>query len=123
MARRFLELSPDDPQIRAGMARVKLEQGDIAGAEQELVGIRLAPDIQYAFEIQVRLPLIQHRYEEAINRLNAALSSPPGNLDYRTGEYRFLLAWTQQLSGNENIARETYHQAQKELEDVLKRGG
>jgi TolB-like protein/Tfp pilus assembly protein PilF len=117
---RCLNISPDDAQLHSDKARMRLSQGDIPGAERAMEGIRPVPEIPFAFELQIRLLLITRRYGDAIRVLEEALANPPPLLGYRLGEYLYLLAWSQQLAGNESGARHNYLRAREELKKLIK---
>ena len=77
MVDRLLALAPDNPQVLAGLARLCLAEGNLDGAEAAMRSVPPAANNDYIFEVQVRLPLIARRYDEAIRLLETALAQPP----------------------------------------------
>ena len=116
---RLLALAPENPQVLAGLARLCLAEGNLAGAETAMRAVPPAANNDYIFEIQVRLPLIARQYNEAIRLLEATFAQPPATLGVFAGKYRYLLGFAQQLAGDAVSARSNYEMASGELETLL----
>lgn len=116
---RLLALAPDNPQVLAGLARLCLAEGNLAGAETAMRAVPPVANNDYVFEIQVRLALIARRYDDAIRLLEAAFAQPPASLGAFAGQYRYLLAFSKELGGDPAGARSTYDEARQELERQL----
>ena len=119
MVDRLLALAPDNPQVLAGLARLCLVEGNLEGAEKAMRSVPPVANNDYVFELQVRLALIARRYDDAIRLLEAAFAQPPATLGTFTGQYRYLLAFSKELSGDPAGARSTYEEARRELEKQL----
>jgi tetratricopeptide (TPR) repeat protein len=118
MVDRLLALAPDNPQVLAGLARLDLAEGNLPAAEAAMAHAPPAPNNDYIFEIQVRLALIAHRYEDATRLLEDALAQPPSVIGTFSGKYRYLLGLTKQLAGDATAARANYEQARGELDQL-----
>ena len=119
MVDRLLGLAPDNPQVLAGLARLRLAQGNLEGAEAAMRSVSPLPNNDYIFEIQVRLALIARRYDDAIRILEAAFAQSPASLGAFAGQYRYLLGFSKELGGDPAGARSTYEEARQELETQL----
>ena len=118
---RLLALSPDNPQVLAGLARLDLSEGNLAAAETAMGSASPAPNNDYVFEIQVRVALIAHRFDDANRLLENAFARSPSELGMFAGKYRYLLGFAKQLAGDPAGARPIFEQARTELEAVLEK--
>jgi TolB-like protein/Flp pilus assembly protein TadD len=116
---RLLALAPGNPQVLAGLARLNLAEGNLEAAETALRPVPAGLNIDYVFEIQVRLALIAGRYDDAIRLLEGAFAQSPSTLGVFAGKYRYLLGFSKELAGDPAAARPIYEEARTELEKVL----
>jgi TolB-like protein len=113
---RLLALAPENPQVLAGLARLYLAEGNLEAAEGALRLVPPAPNNDYIFEIQVRLPLIAGRYPDAIRLLENAFAQRPPPAGFFTGKYRYLLGFAKELGGETGATtRPIYEEARAEL--------
>jgi TolB-like protein/Flp pilus assembly protein TadD len=113
---RLLALAPENSQVLAGLARLCLAEGNLEAAEKALRSVPPAPNNDYIFEIQVRLPLIAGRYPDAIRLLENTFALKPPPAGFITGKYRYLLGYAKELAGeNAAIMRPIYEEAREEL--------
>jgi TolB-like protein/Tfp pilus assembly protein PilF len=116
IADQLLALAPDNPQVLAGLARLCLAEGNLEAAEKAMRSVPPAPNNDYIFEIEVRLPLIAGRYPEAIRMLENVLAQRPPPAGFITGKYRYLLGFAKELAGADAAAtRPIYEEARAEL--------
>jgi TolB-like protein/Flp pilus assembly protein TadD len=122
LVERTLNIAPDHAPTLSLSARLNLAQGNVERAEAIMHPIPPTPAQPYIFEIQIRLALITHRYQDAINMLNAALAIPEtgSGIGFHADEYRYLLGFAKQLAGEAPGARAAYQVAAAELEKVRK---
>jgi TolB-like protein/predicted Zn-dependent protease len=116
---RLLALAPDNPQVLAGLARLDLAEGNLDAAETALRSVAPAPNNDYIFEIQIRVALVAHRYDDAIRLIENGFSQTPSALTVFAGKYRYLLGYAKELAGDPGGARPIYEQARDELEKLL----
>jgi hypothetical protein len=73
-----------------------------------------------ALETQVYQAILESRPATVIGQLKQILAKPDRALGYYNGELRFWLGWAQEVSGDQQGARESWGQARTELESFLK---
>jgi TolB-like protein/Flp pilus assembly protein TadD len=116
---RLLGIAPDNPQVLAGLARLKLAEGDLAAAETTMRSVPPSPGTDYIFEIQVRIPLIAGRHADAIQLIENAFAGTPRPTVFFAGKYRCLLGFAKELAGDVAGARAAYETARAELTKVV----
>jgi TolB-like protein/Tfp pilus assembly protein PilF len=116
---RLLGLAPENPQVLAGLARLDLAEGNLEAAEEAIRSVPPAPSTDYIFEIQVRVPLIAGRPEDAIRLIENAFAQTPGLTGFFAGKYRYDLGFAKELAGDAAGARAAYETARAELAKVI----
>ena len=116
---RALNITPDDPQLRAGLARLYLEEGNVAQAESAMRGVPPTPEFIYIFEIHVRLAWITQRYADAEKMVLDALAQEKLSRGLRGGQNSYLLGLSQQLAGREPDAKASYERSRVLLKEFL----
>ena len=78
------------------------------------------PATRTRLETQVYQAILESRPAAVIAQLKQILAKPDQALGYYNGELRFWLGWAQEVSGDDDAARESWGQARTELESFLK---
>ena len=116
----ILNITPDDIDTLVVKARIAQAEGDLPRAAALLAPLRLGADYANALETQVYEAILESRPAPVIAQLKQILSKPDVALGYYNGELRFWLGWAQEVAGDQNAARESWSQARRELEPLLK---
>ena len=115
-----LNITPDEVEIIALKAAIAQAEGDLSRASAILAPLRPGADHPGAVEIQVYQAILERRPAPMIARLKEILATPDPALAYISGELRFWLGWAQEVAGQHATAQESWQQARKELETLLK---
>jgi TolB-like protein/Tfp pilus assembly protein PilF len=118
---RAINITPDDAQLHAGLARLCLEQGDVAGAQAAMSGVPLTPEYPYVPEMHIELALIARHYDEAGKLLNEAIAATASRSQIIVGEYQYLLGFTERLAGHTEVAGSALAQARETLTAFLRK--
>jgi TolB-like protein/Tfp pilus assembly protein PilF len=116
----ILNITPDDIDTLVLKARIAQAEGDLPRAAALLGPLRLGADYANALETQVYEAILESRPAPVIAQLKQILAKPDVALGYYNGELRFWLGWAQEVAGDQNAARESWSQARRELEPLLK---
>jgi TolB-like protein/Flp pilus assembly protein TadD len=116
---RLLGLSPENPQVLAGFARLNLAEGNLEGAETALRSVPPQPSTDYIFEMQVRVPLMAGRHADAIKLLETSFGPTPALAGFFAGKYRYLLGFATELAGDRAGARNAYETSRAELAKII----
>jgi len=111
-----LNITPDDPDAIATMAKVAQAQGDLPRAAGLLTPLRLALDDPSALETQIYQAILERRPTAVIATLKEILAKPDPVVGHFHGELWLWLGWTQHVAGNNLEAQESWQQARSELE-------
>ena len=115
-----LNIAPDDVDKLATKAAIAQAQGDLPRASALLTPLRPSRDFVGALKTQVYQAILERRPASTIPRLKEVLVKPDPALGFYNGELRFWLGWAQEMAGDHVAARESWRQAQSELEPFLK---
>jgi tetratricopeptide (TPR) repeat protein len=115
-----LNIAPDDVDKLATKAAIAQAQGDLPRASALLTPLRPSADFVGALKTQVYQAILERRSAQVIPRLKEILVKPDPALGFYNGELRFWLGWAQEMAGDDAAARESWRQAQSELEPLLK---
>src|SRR5207248_4756535 len=117
-----LNITPDDLDTLVQKAAVAQAEGDLPRASTILAPLHFAADTQTEdWETQVYQAILERRPPEIISRLKEVLAKPDPALGFYNGELRFWLGWAQEVGGDHAAAEETWRQARRELEPLLKK--
>jgi serine/threonine protein kinase/Tfp pilus assembly protein PilF len=116
-----LNITPDDVDTLAEKAAIAQAEGDLPRASALLAPLHPAADLNQALETQVYQAILERRAASVIPRLKEILARPDPALGYINGELRFWLAWAQEVGGDHAAARESWREASRELEPLLKK--
>ena len=115
-----LSLTPDDADTLMNKASIAQAEGNLPRAAALLAPLRAGADDTTVLETQIYQAILERRSAGIIPRLTEALANPHPGLGYYTGELRFWLGWAQDLAGDQAAARQSWRQAQDEMERSLK---
>ncbi len=116
----ILNITPDDVDTIVLKARIAQAEGDLPRAAALLAPLRPGVGYVNALETQVYQAILESRPATVIGQLKQILAKPDRALGYYNGELRFWLGWAQEVSGDQQGARESWGQARTELESFLK---
>ena len=116
----ILNITPDDIDTLVLKARIAQAEGDLPRASALLAPLRLGADYANDLETQVYQAILESRPASVIVQLKEILAKPDQALGYYNGELRFWLGWAQEVAGDHAGARESWSQARRELEPLLK---
>jgi TolB-like protein/Tfp pilus assembly protein PilF len=116
----ILNLTPDDLDTIALKAAILQAEGHLEQASALLAPLRPPIDNPFALETQVYEAILERHPAQVIDRLKELLSRPSPSLGYFNGELRFWLGWAQKVAGDDAAAKESWHEARRELEFYLK---
>ncbi len=114
-----LNITPDDVDTVALKAMIPQAEGDLGTASGLLASLRPTADDPFAVEAQVYQAILERRPAEIIVRLKEILERSETTSGYFTGELRFWLGWAEDVAGDKATARQTWQQAQTELEALV----
>jgi TolB-like protein/Tfp pilus assembly protein PilF/class 3 adenylate cyclase len=115
-----LDITPDDVDALALKASIAQAQGDLPRASALLGPLHPAADDSTALQTQVYQAILERRPVQMISRLREILARPDPALGYFNGDLRFWLGWAQEVAGDHVAANESWRQARRELESLLK---
>src|SRR5438552_2988114 len=115
-----LDITPDDLNTLVSQAAIAQAQGDLPRASTLLARLRPAADDIEGLEIQVYQGILERRPAQIIPRLKEILAKPDPASGYFNGELRFWLGWAQEVAGDNDAARESWREARREMEPLLK---
>jgi TolB-like protein/class 3 adenylate cyclase/Tfp pilus assembly protein PilF len=118
-----LVITPADIDTVALKGAIAQAEGDLALAASLLNQLQPAPGHSSALETLAYQALLERRPEAMIARLNETLQKPDPALGYINGELRFWLGWLQAAAGDEQAARASWQEAQRELHAFLQGQG
>ena len=116
----ILDITPDDVDTIAVKAAILQAQGDLAAASVLLTPLRPTAEDTSALEAQVYQAILERRSAQIIPRLKEIVAKPDPALGHWNGELRFWLGWAQEVAGDHDAARESWQQARRQLEPLLK---
>jgi TolB-like protein/Tfp pilus assembly protein PilF len=116
----ILNITPDDVDTIIEKAVVAQAEGDLPRASAVLAPLQLQANNPNALETQIYQAILERRPAPVIARLRDILAKPDPALGSTNGELRFWLGWTQEVSGDNSAARESWTEARRELESFLK---
>src|SRR4029077_526789 len=114
-----LNITPDDVDTLALKANIAQAEGDLPRAAALLAPLHVNADND-ALVTQVYQAILERRPAQIISRLKEILAKPDPAWGYGIGELRFSLGWAQDVSGDHAGAQESWRQARRELEPLLK---
>src|SRR5262249_14026022 len=116
-----LNITPDEPDILAYKAAIAQAEGDLPRAAALLDSFRPVPGHPAVLETQVYQAILERRPVQIIPRLKEILlAKPDPAFSFLTGELLFWLGWAQDVDGDHAAAQESWRQARRELESILK---
>ncbi len=119
-ADQVLDITPDDLYTLAVKASVAQLEGDLPRASALLAPLHPKADNTQVLETQAYQAILERHPEQIISRLKEVLTNPDPALGYNIGGLRFYLGWAQEVAGDHNGARQSWQQARRELEPLLK---
>jgi TolB-like protein/Flp pilus assembly protein TadD len=115
-----LNITPDDVNAIAAKAGIAQAEGDLPRAAALLAPLHPNADATFALKTQAYQAIFERRPAPIILRLKEILAKPDPALGHINGELRFWLGWAQEVAGDHAAAQETWRQAHRELELLLK---
>jgi TolB-like protein/class 3 adenylate cyclase/Tfp pilus assembly protein PilF len=115
-----LNITPDDVDTLVTEAAIAQAQGDLPRTAALLAPLHPTATDTATLEAQVYQAILERRPGSIIPRLREILAAPNPALGYFNGELRFWLGWAQEVAGNHAAAQESWLQARRELETLLK---
>ena len=115
-----LDITPNDVDTLAEKALTAQAEGDLTRAATLLNPLHPMANAPFALEAQVYQTILERQPARLIRRLKELLAAPDPALGYLNGELRFWLGWAQDLAGDQGAAQESWRQARRELEPLLK---
>ena len=116
----ILEIVPGDIDALVEKGAIAQAEGDLPRAAALLAPLQPAAGDPTAWETLAYQAILERRPAQIIPRLKEILARPDPALGYLNGELRFWLGWTQEVAGDEAAAHETWREARRELEALLK---
>jgi len=117
---RILAIAPDDIDALVEKGAIAQAEGDLPRASALLAPLHPASGDPTAWETLAYQAILERRPTQTIPRLKEILAEPDPALGYLNGELRFWLGWLQEVAGDEAAAQETWREARRELEVLLK---
>src|SRR5262249_8041172 len=115
-----LQITADDMDTLAAEAMIAQAEGNLQRAAALLAPLRPAIDDSGALEIQAYQAILERQPGEIIFRLRQPLANPDPSLGFVNGELRFWLGWAEEVAGEHTAAQESWRQAKRELEPLVK---
>jgi serine/threonine protein kinase/Tfp pilus assembly protein PilF len=115
-----LNITPDDMDTLVYKAAIAQAEGDLPRAAALLAPLHPNADDSIALETQVYQAILERHPTLIIPRLNEIVPKPDLASGYYNGELRFYLGWAQEVAGDHTTAQESWRQARRELELLLK---
>jgi TolB-like protein/Flp pilus assembly protein TadD len=117
---RALDITPDDPNVRAQKAAIYQAQGNLQEAASFLSGINEQAPSETTFGVQITQLRLERNYREAVRLLQARLAQFHSTSQVEKGLFQSTLAFTQRLAGDPAEAKLTAEQARNTLAPVFK---
>jgi len=115
-----LNITADDVDTLAYKAAIAQAEGDLPRAAALLAPLRPNADHNSALETQVYQEILERRPTQFTSRLKEILAEPDPALGFMNADLRFWLGWAQEVAGDQAAAQESWRQARRELEFLLK---
>jgi TolB-like protein/Tfp pilus assembly protein PilF len=116
-----LDITPDDDvNTLANKAAIAQAEGDLPRAAALLAPLHPNAGDANALETQIYQAILERRSAQIIPRLKEILDKPDPALGYINGGLHFWLGWAQEVAGDRAAAQESWRQARRELEPLLK---
>ncbi|PYK35633.1 MAG: hypothetical protein DME54_04145, partial [Verrucomicrobia bacterium] len=115
-----LAVEPDNNVLTMDRAFIAQCEGDLDRARRFLAQVQIKPDNFVGVQTRVRQSILERNRAAAVTFLQQVLAHPDPTIPRGNAEYRVSLGWAQKLAGDETAARQSYLQAQSELEALLK---
>ncbi len=116
----ILDIAPGDIDALIEKAAIAQAEGDLSGASALLAPLQPAAGDPTAWETLAYQAILERRPTQIIPLLKEILAKPDPALGYLNGELRFWLSWAQEVAGDQTAALETWREARRELEALLK---
>jgi TolB-like protein/Flp pilus assembly protein TadD len=116
----LLEVVPGDIDALVEKGAIAQAEGDLPRAAVLLAPLQPAAGDPTGWETLAYQAILERRPAQIIPRLKEILAKPDPALGYLNGELRFWLGWAQEVAGDEAAAQETWREARRELETLLK---
>jgi TolB-like protein len=116
----ILAIAPGDIDALVEKAAIAQAEGDLPRASVFLAPLRPSLGDPTAWETLAYQAILERRPAEIIPRLEEILATPDPALGYLNDELRFWLGWAQEVAGDKPAAEETWREARRGLEDLLK---
>ncbi|HEY8670027.1 MAG TPA: hypothetical protein VIL63_04235, partial [Terriglobales bacterium] len=116
----ILDIVPGDIDALVEKGAIAQAEGDLPRAAALLAPLQPAAGDPTGWETLAYQAILERRPAPIIARLKEILAKPDPALGYLNGELRFWLGWAQEVAGDEAAAQETWREARRELEALLK---
>jgi TolB-like protein/Flp pilus assembly protein TadD len=116
----ILDIVPGDIDALVEKGAIAQAEGDLPRAAVLLAPLQPAAGDPTGWETLAYQAILERRPAQIIPRLKEILAKPDPALGYLNGELRFWLGWAQEVAGDEAAAQETWREARRELETLLK---
>jgi TolB-like protein/Tfp pilus assembly protein PilF len=117
---RILDIAPGDIDALIEKAAIAQAEGDLPRASALLAPLHPGAGDPTAWETLAYQAILDRRPTQIIPRLKEILARPDPALGYLNGELRFWLGWAQEVAGDEAAALQTWREARRELDALLK---
>jgi TolB-like protein/Tfp pilus assembly protein PilF len=116
----ILDIVPGDIDALVEKGAIAQAEGDLPRAAVLLAPLQPAAGDPTGWETLAYQAILERRPAQIIPRLKEILAKPDPALGYLNGELLFWLGWAQEVAGDEAAAQETWREARRELETLLK---
>jgi TolB-like protein/Tfp pilus assembly protein PilF len=116
----ILAIAPGDIDALVEKAAIAQAEGDLPRASAFLAHLHPSPGDPTAWETLAYQAILERHPAGIIPRLQEILATPDPALGYLNDELRFWLGWAQEVAGDKPAAQETWKEARRELQDLLK---
>jgi TolB-like protein/Tfp pilus assembly protein PilF len=116
----ILDIVPGDIDALVEKGAIAQAEGDLPRAAVLLAPLQPAAGDPTGWETLAYQAILERRPAQIIPRLKEILAKPDPAVGYLNGELRFWLGWAQEVAGDEAAAQETWREARRELETLLK---
>jgi TolB-like protein/Tfp pilus assembly protein PilF len=116
----ILDIVPGDIDALVEKGAIAQAEGDLPRAAVLLAPLQPAAGDPTGWETLAYQAILERRPAQIIPRLKEILAKPDPALGYLNGELRVWLGWAQEVAGDEAAAQETWREARRELETLLK---
>ncbi len=117
----ILQITPGDLDALVQKGAIAQAEGDLPRSAALLAPLHPPAGDPTAWETLAYQAILERRPAQIIPRLQEILARPDPALGYLNGELRFWLGWAQEVASDEAAAQETWREARRELETLLKR--